>query len=152
MIYLIIWLDLYVVMVLESVPVHMYSNFSFVCQGLSIVICINFFSEKELLKAIEREIYSCNKIIWLAQSDLTEKQQECNQLNVAISLLVSECHQLEFELLKAEEGRKRINCEIMMEMHAVRVGKQEKTLPLQKELECLCSHMEDLKMQSMCLS
>ena len=104
-----------------------------------------------MLKAIEREIYSCNKIIWLAQSDLTEKQQECNQLNVAISFLVSECHQLEFELLKAEEERRRINYETMMEMHAVRVGKQEKTLPLQKELECLCSHMEDLKMQSMCL-
>jgi hypothetical protein len=108
------------------------------------------FSEKELLKGIERDIYSCNKIIWLAQSDLAEKQQECNLLNIGISLLVSECHQLEFELLKAREGRKR-NCKTMMEVHAVRVREQEKTLPLQEELKYLCSHMEDLKAHSKCL-
>ncbi len=114
-------------------------------------ICVHYsFSEKELLKSIEREIYSCNKVIWLAQSDLTEKQQECNLLNIGISLLVSECHQLEFELLKAGEGRKR-NCKTMMEAHAVRVREQEKTLPLQEELEYLYSHMEDLKAHSMYL-
>lgn len=107
------------------------------------------FSEKEWLKATEREIYSCNKIIWLAQSDLTEKQQECNQLNMAISLLVSECHHFEFELLKAGEERKLNGCEMMMKKHAVKVREQEKTLPLQEELKYLYSHMEDLKTHSM---
>ena len=110
-----------------------------------------YFSEKEQLKAAEREIYNCNKIIWLAQSDLTEKHQECNQLNMEISSLVSECHNLEYELIKA--GEKEIKrckeCEMMMNNHTVKVKELEKTLPLQVELECLCSYMEELKTHSM---
>ena len=110
-----------------------------------------FVSENELLKATEREIYSCNRVIWLAQSDLTEAQQVCNQLHMEITLLVSECHHLEFELFKAGEDKKYNSCETMMEKHAFRVREKEKTLPLQEELEYLCSHMEDLKTHSMCL-
>ena len=106
-------------------------------------------SEKECLTATEMEIYSCNKVIWLAQSDLTEKRQECNQLNMAISFLVSECHHLKSELLKAGEEKKHTGCEAMMEQHAVKVRELEKTLPLQEELDCLSSHMEELKIHSM---
>ena len=122
------------------------------CQLRVNLKCLFCFSEKEHLTATEREIYSCNKVIWLAQSDLTEKQQECNQLNMAISFLVSECHHLEFELLKAGEEKKHNECEAMMEQHAVKVRELEKTLPLQEELECLCSHMEELKIHSMYVS
>ena len=68
-----------------------------------------------------------------------------------ISSLVSECHGIEFEVMKTGEKEKKQykECEAMMNKHSVKVRELEKKLPFQVELEYLCSHMEELKTHSM---
>ena len=87
------------------------------------------------------------------QSDIAEREEECNQLRTEISSLVSECQDLDLELKKAEEegeNERKHHKEygILMKRHANQVKELERMLPLQKELESLHSHMEELKTHS----
>lgn len=83
--------------------------------------------------------------------------EECFQLRKEISLLVSECHNLKLELKKVKENaqnKKNMYKEhrTTMKRHATRVRELEKTLPLQKELECLESFTRETKAQSKVLT
>lgn len=110
--------------------------------------------EQKLLKSTEREIHSCNRMICLAQSDLTVKMDNFTMLKEKMHSLVSECHDLKLQIKRAEAEGKREKkcheqCQIMMNNHIAQVREMEKKLPLQNELEYLQSHMEELTEHSM---
>lgn len=106
--------------------------------------------EQEQLKSTEKEICSCGKLTCLTQSDLAEKMEECDVLKEEVSSLVSECNILKFEIEKSEadgesEKKRQAECRAMMNKHTAKLRELERKLPLQKELEYLLSHMEELK-------
>ena len=105
--------------------------------------------EQKLLNSTEREIHSCNKMICLAQSDVSVKMEDFTMLKERMHSLVSECHDLKLQIKRAEaEGKSEKtcheDCRMMMNKHIAQVRELEKKLPLQNELEYLQSHMEDL--------
>ena len=78
----------------------------------------------------------------------------CSELKRTVFWLISDCQCLKLELMNAGvnqvvQEKYRAKCQMMLNRYGLHVNEHEKTLPLQKELECLSSNVEELKAHSM---